>query len=79
MTINEIYERLTKIFRDLFDDDELTLRPDLSAADVQGWDSLKHVRLILMVEREFKHRYPASKIANLKNVGELVGLIRSYS
>jgi acyl carrier protein len=79
MTNNEIYERLTKVFRDLFNDDELTLRPDLSAADVLGWDSLKHVRLILMVEKEFSHKYPASKIAKLENVEELVGLIRSYS
>ena len=77
MTDEEIYQQLTVIFRDVFCDDELQLEPDLSAADVPAWDSLRHVRLILTVERKFSRRFPASKIAELKNVGELVALIKS--
>jgi acyl carrier protein len=77
MTDAEIYQQLTVIFRDVFGDDELQLAPELSAADVSGWDSLRHVRLILTVERKFNQRFPASKIAELNNVGELVALIKS--
>jgi len=71
----EITARLTRIFRDVFDDDELELRPDMTADDVDGWDSLRHVRLVLTVEKAFGTRFPASEVANLKNVGELVALI----
>ena len=77
MTDEEIYQQLTVIFRDVFCDDELQLEPELSAADVPAWDSLRHVRLMLTVERNFNQRFPASKIAELKNVGELVALIKS--
>jgi acyl carrier protein len=77
VTDEEIYQQLTVIFRDVFCDDELQLAPELSAADVSAWDSLRHVRLLLTVERKFNRRFPASKVAELKNVGELVALIRS--
>ena len=71
----DITARLTRIFRDIFDDDELELRPDMTADEVDGWDSLRHVRLVLTVEKAFGTRFPASEVANLKNVGELVALI----
>jgi acyl carrier protein len=76
MTEQEVYARLTEIFRDVFDDEDLQVRPELTAADVAEWDSLSHVRLILSVEREFQTRFPVADIANLRNVGELVSLIR---
>lgn len=76
MTEQEVYARLTGIFHDVFDDAELEVRPELTAADVAEWDSLSHVRLILSVEREFQTRFPVTEIANLRNVGEFVALIR---
>lgn len=75
MTEPEIYERLTPIFREVFDDDELIVRPELTADDVPEWDSMTHVRLILSIEREFRARFPAADVSNLNNVGELVSLI----
>ena len=78
MTEREVYIQLTSIFREVFDDDELELRPDLSAKDVDGWDSLRHIRLILTIEKHFKQTYPASKVSELKRVDDLVHLIRSY-
>ena len=60
----------------VFDDEDLVVRPELTAADVAEWDSLSHVRLILSVEREFQTRFPVAEIANLQNVGELVSVIR---
>jgi acyl carrier protein len=76
MTEQEVYARLTEIFHDVFDDDELVVRPELTAADVAEWDSLSHVRLILSVEREFQTRFPVAEISSLRNVGEFVSLIR---
>jgi acyl carrier protein len=73
----EIYQGLTSTFHDVFDDDDIVLSPKMGAPDVRGWDSLAHIRLMLTVERKFKVKFSASEVANLKNVGELVGLIRS--
>ena len=73
----EIYEKLTPIFRDVFDDDDLKLRPDMTADDVPDWDSMSHIRLVLTVERQFQKKFPASRVSQLKNVGDLVSLIRA--
>jgi acyl carrier protein len=71
-----IYQRLTTVFRDVFDDDSLMPTATMSAKDVPDWDSLNHVRLVVSVEAEFKVRFTAGEIAQLKNVGELVALIQ---
>lgn len=73
----EIYAGLTTAFHDVFDDDDIVLSSNMAAPDVRGWDSLAHIRLMLTVERKFKLKFSASEVANLKNVGELVGLIQS--
>ena len=70
-----IHARLTDVFRDVFDDDALVVDPDMTAADVPGWDSLMHVRLMLSVERAFAIRLTASDIGRLKSVGDLMALI----
>ena len=72
-----IYAELTTIFHDVFEDDDIVLRPDLTADDVDGWDSMSHVRLILTIEKRFNRRFPASRISQLANVGDLVRLIES--
>jgi acyl carrier protein len=66
----EIYARLTKIFGDVFDEDQIEVTPELSARDVAGWDSLTHVRLMLTVERAFNTKFSAREIGSLENVGE---------
>jgi acyl carrier protein len=72
---DEIYSRLTELFRELFDDESLEATPALTASDVPGWDSLMHVRLMLSVERTFHIRISASDIGKLKTVGDLADLI----
>jgi acyl carrier protein len=72
-----VYARLTDIFHDVLDDDEIVLTPQLTASDVDGWDSLAHVRLILTVEKAFHISFTASQVGRLKNVGELADLIQS--
>lgn len=73
----EIYARLTQIFEDVFDEDSIEVTPELSAKDVDGWDSLTHIRLILTVERAFKIKFFTSEIGKLGNVGDLVKLIKA--
>ena len=73
----EIYTKLTTIFRDVFDDDSIELNSEMTADDVAEWDSMSHIRLILTIEREFKKTFPASRVSQLKNVGDLVSLIRT--
>jgi acyl carrier protein len=59
----------------VFDEESIELTPELSAKDVDGWDSLTHIRLILTIERAFKIKFSTSEIGKLKNVGDLVELI----
>lgn len=77
--MDEIYERLEGIFRDIFDDDDLIVTPQLMAQDVDGWDSMMNVQLMLSVERAFKVHFSASQIASLDNVGDLAALIQRMS
>ncbi|HTA37669.1 MAG TPA: acyl carrier protein [Candidatus Acidoferrales bacterium] len=77
MSTDEVYQKLTEILRDLFDDDTLVATPDLTADQVAGWDSFAHLRLMLTVERTFGIDFAASQITALKNVGELAALIQS--
>jgi acyl carrier protein len=77
MDESQIYARLNQIFEDVFDDDSIQVTPELSAKDVDGWDSLSHIRLILTVEKAFKVKFSTSEIGKLENVGDLVALIES--
>jgi acyl carrier protein len=77
LELPDIYNRLTTVLQEVFDDDDLVATPELSASDVEEWDSLKHIRLILSVEKAFNIRFSASDVGNLKNVGELATLIHS--
>lgn len=72
-----IYERLTPIFQDVFDSDDLVAAPELTAKDVEGWDSLSHIRLIVAVEAEFGIKFSISELSGLKNVGAMVALIEA--
>ncbi len=75
MSLPEIYTRLTPIFHDIFDDDDIVLTPELSADHVEDWDSLTHIRLIVAVEKDMGIKFSASEISDLLNVGHFVELI----
>jgi len=75
----QIYSRLTGIFEDVFDEDSIEVSPGLSAKDVDGWDSLAHIRLILTIERAFKIKFTTSEIGQLQTVGDLVAIIKARS
>jgi len=68
---------LNDVFQQVFDDDELAVGRETTAADVEGWDSLTHVTLILAVEKRFGVKLKSAQVATLKSVGELADLIDS--
>ena len=72
----QIYARLTEVFEDVFGDESINVTPELSARDVENWDSLAHIRLILTIEKAFKIKFSTSEIGNLGNVVDLVKLIK---
>jgi acyl carrier protein len=76
METNEIVSRLTPIFRDVFNDDALVVDERMTAADVPSWDSLSNINMIIAVEKAFSAKFSIKDVRNLKNVGELVELIK---
>ncbi len=71
----QIYTCLTGIFHDVFDDESITATPELTAKDVEEWDSLAHIRLMLTIEQTFNVKFSTSELGRLQNVGELAKLI----
>ena len=72
-----LYAKLTEVFHEVFDDDDIIVTPELTASQVDGWDSLKHVRLILSVQKHFNVKFSAADAGRLKNVGDLAALIQA--
>ena len=70
-----ILVRLTEMFREIFDDDALTLTPNTAAADVPGWDSMNHITVVVEAERRFGVKFHTTEIEELRNVGEFLTLI----
>lgn len=75
MALDPIFSDLTNILRDVFDDDTIVATPELTANDVDGWDSFAHLRVIAAVEKHFKVSFSASQITSMKNVGEFADII----
>jgi len=75
MTREQVYEQLTEIFQDVFDDDEITIEDSTTAKDIEGWDSLANINLIVSVETEFGIKFKMEEITSLKSVGEMVDVI----
>ncbi|MBL6079498.1 acyl carrier protein [Belnapia sp. T18] len=75
MNDKEIYAALTQVFRDVFDDDDITLTPATTAEDIPGWDSQAHVNLVVAAETRFGIRFRTAELESLHNVGDFVQLI----
>ena len=71
----EIYVALTTIFRDVFLREDLELRPDLSAKDVEGWDSFKQIEIILAAEARFGIKMSTRELDSLRRVEDLARLV----
>jgi acyl carrier protein len=77
MEISAILKQVNAIFIDVLDEDCIILTNETTAEDIEEWDSLTHVQLIVAIEKHFKIRFISSEIRNWKNVGEMCGAIKS--
>ena len=70
-----LMDELQTIFRDVFDDEDLRITETTTAIDVDEWDSLAHIRLIIGIEKHFSLHFDALEISRLENVGQMAELI----
>lgn len=77
MTREEVYETLNEVFRDVFDDESITVTDETTSDDIADWDSLEHINLIAAVELEFGVKFNMGQVVTMKNVGEMVTIIMS--
>lgn len=70
-----VFDKLNKIFRDVFDDENITVSDTTTAEDVVGWDSLMHITLISEVEDEFDIHFEMRDVTKMQNVGEMADKI----
>lgn len=75
MNKDQIFKKLTAVFQDIFDDEDITIGEKTTAADIEDWDSLTHIMLLAAVEDEFGIKFDMKAVLGLKNVGEMVDLI----
>ena len=77
MNEDVIFEQLTQIFRDVFDDDEITISAETTAPDIEDWDSISNIQLLVTIEQAFNGiKFSTGEVANMKNVGEMVDAIK---
>ena len=75
MTRDAIYEKLTVIFRDIFDDEDIEIIDNTTARDIEDWDSLEQINLLVAMENEFGIKIPLAEVSKLENVGQMVDLV----
>ncbi len=75
MNRDKVYEKLTEVFEDVFDRNDIQLSDSTTAADIEGWTSLTHITLLAAVEDEFEIKFDMKAVQGLKNVGAMVDLI----
>jgi len=71
MTKEEILKQVNEIFKDVLDEDDIVINESTTADDVEEWDSLTHIQLVVAIEKHFKIRFKSDEINNFKNVGEM--------
>lgn len=80
MSREEVIKRVSDIFRDIFDDEELQdVTDETTSADIEGWDSLTHISLIASIEDEFDIAFPMKEVVGFKNVGQMIDSIINHS
>jgi len=77
MERNDILHQMEEIFRNILDESDLTLNESSTASDVEEWDSLSHIQLIVAIEKHFKIKFASKEILSWKNVGEMIDSIQA--
>ena len=72
--MNELRDQLQGVFRNVFNDDALALQDNMTAADIEGWDSLMHINVIIAVEKRFGIKFATAEISGMKEEGENIEL-----
>ena len=75
MSREEVFERLNEVFRDVFDDETITVDENTTANDIEDWDSLEHINLMAAVESEVGIKFSMGQVVTMKNVGEMADII----
>ena len=75
MDREKITEKLNEVFRDVFDNEDITVTDATTADDIEEWDSLEHISLIAAVEKAFKMRFTMKEVSGMKNVGEMINIL----
>lgn len=75
MTREEIFDNVNEVFRDVFDDESITVCETTTADDIEDWDSLEHINLVLAIEQKFKVKFTMGEVTGMKNVGEMADII----
>lgn len=75
MSREEVFEEVRKIFWTIFDDEDIEINDETNAEDIEDWDSLEHVNLVVAMEKKFSLKFDMKQVGTLKNVGEMVDLI----
>lgn len=76
MTDIEICDQINTVFRQVLEDDNINLTPGMTAEDVDGWDSMNHIFIVVELEKRFRIKFQAAEMEELKNVGELASLVK---
>ena len=76
MTRQDIFKAVQEIFRDVFDDEELMIKDETNADDIEDWDSFEHISLIIAMEAEFSMKFDIKEVNKLGNVGQMIDLIK---
>jgi acyl carrier protein len=75
MTREELFGKVQDIFRDIFDDETLEISDSTNSSDIDDWDSLNHINLIVAIEKEIGIKFSFEELATLKNVGAMLDLM----
>ena len=75
MTREEVYVKLNEVFQDVFYDDKIVVNDETTADDIEDWDSLEHINLMVAVEDKFSIKFNMGEVSKFKNVGEMVDVI----
>lgn len=75
MNRQEIFDEVQKIFQTVFDDENLTISDSTNAEDIEDWDSLEHINLVVAMEKRFQLKFDIKEVGKLKDVGEMIDLI----
>jgi len=76
LTEQEIFDHVQEIFRTVFDDEDLVLTREMTSADIEDWDSLEQINLLVAIEKRFSIKFQLQDVKDLPNVGAMLDLVK---